>query len=80
MVDRRVTIAEVVELAKIELEVVGLVMGVVGESCLREVEVVEEGYLMKAEVVAEGYLLDNPTRFGVCHRPGCDHQVGGRSS
>ena len=59
---------------------VGLVVGVVAESCLIEVEVVEEGYQMKVEVVAEGFLLDDPTRFGVYHQPGCDHQVGGRSS
>ena len=36
MVDRRVTVAEV-----IELEVVGLIVGVVSESCLRDAEVVE---------------------------------------
>jgi len=52
----------------IELKVVGLVVGVVGEDCLREVEVVDEDYLMKVEVMAEGCLLDDPTHFGVYHR------------
>jgi len=78
MVDRRVTVAEVVELAEVELEAVGLVVRVVGESCLREVEVVEENYLMKVEVIAEGYLLDDPTRFDVYHRLGYNHQVRGK--
>ena len=59
---------------------VGLVVRIVGESYLREVEVVEEGYLMKVEVVTEDYLLDDPTRYGVYHRPRYDHQVGRRSS
>ena len=36
----------------VELEVVGLVVGIVGEDCLRKVEVVDEDYLMKVEVVA----------------------------
>ena len=49
------------ELVVVELEVVGLVVVVVGEDCLREVEAVEENYLMKVEVVAEGCLLEDPT-------------------
>jgi len=48
----------------VESEVVGLVVGVVGEDCLREMEIVDENYLMKVAVVAEGCLLDDPTRFG----------------
>ena len=59
----------------VESEVVGLVVGVVGENCLREVEVMDEDYLMKVEVVAKGCLLDDPTRFGAYHRLGFDHQV-----
>ena len=43
---------------------VELVVGVVGESCLREVEVVDKDYLMKVEVVAKGCLLYNPSCFG----------------
>ena len=31
----------------VELEVIELEVGVVGENCLREVEVVDEDYLMK---------------------------------
>ena len=59
----------------VESEVVGLVVGVVGENCLREVEVVDQDYLMKVEVVVEGCLLDDPTRFGAYHQLGFDHQV-----
>ena len=49
-------------------------MGVVGENCLREVEVMDEGYLMKVEVVAESCLLDDPT-FGAYYRLGFNHQA-----
>ena len=47
----------------VELEVVELVVGIVGEDCLREMEVVDEDYLMKVEMVVEGCLLDDPTRL-----------------
>ena len=59
----------------VELEVVELVVGIVGEDCLREMEVVDEDYLMKVEMVAEGCLLDDPTRFVAYHRLGFDHQA-----
>jgi len=49
----------------VELEMVKLVVGIVGEDCLREVKVVDKDYLIKVEVVVEGCLLDDPTRFGV---------------
>ena len=70
MFDMRVIVAGVVE-----SEVIGLVVRVVGENCLREVEVVDEDYLMKIEVVAESCLLDDPIRFGAYHRLDFDHQV-----
>jgi len=74
MVDMRVIDTGVIVAGVVELEVVGLVMGVVGENCLREMVVVDEVYLMKVEVVTEGCLLDDPTRFGAYHRLGFDHQ------
>ena len=74
VVDIGMIVAGVVELVVGELEVIGLVVGVVGEDCLREMEMLNENYLMKVEVVAEGCLLDGPTRFGAYHRRGFDHQ------
>jgi len=59
----------------VKLDVIGLVVGVVSENCLRQMEVTNEDYLMKVEVVVEGCLLDDPTYFGVYHRLGFDHQV-----
>ena len=47
----------------VKLKVVGLVVGVVGEDCLREVGVVVEDYLIKVEVVTEGCLLEDLTRM-----------------
>ena len=37
----------VIVVGVVELEVVELVVGVVGENCLKEVKVVDEDYLMK---------------------------------
>jgi len=51
VVDMEVIVSGVVELVVVELEVVGLVVGVVGEDCLREVEVVDGDYLIKVEIV-----------------------------
>ena len=73
MIDMRVVDMGVIVVGLVELEVVGLVVGVVSENCLREMEVVDEDYLIK--VVVEGCLLDDPTRFGVYHQLGFDHQA-----
>jgi len=53
--------------------VVDIGVGLVGEDCLREVEVVDEDYQMKVKVVAEGCLLDEPTHFGTYHCLGFDY-------
>ena len=57
----------------VDLEVVGLILGVVGEDCLRDVGVVDEDYLRKVVVVAESYLLDDPTHFEAYHWLDFDH-------
>ena len=44
-------VAGVVELAVGKLEVIGLVEEVVGENCLKEVEVGDEDYLKEVKVV-----------------------------
>jgi len=75
MIDRRMVDTGVIVAGVVELEVVSLVVGVMGEDCLREMEVVDEDYLIKVEVVVEGCLLDDPTRFGVYHQLGFDHQA-----
>ena len=67
------TIAEVIELVVVELEVDGLVVGVVDEDYLREVKVVDEDYLMKVQVMED--LMDDPTCFGAYHQLGFDHQT-----
>jgi len=46
MVDMRVIDTGVIVVGVVELDVVGLVVGVVGEDYFREVEVVDEDYLM----------------------------------
>ena len=65
----------VVDLDMVDIGVIGLVVGVVGKDCLRQVEVVDEDYVMKVEVVAEGCLLDDPSRFSAYHQLVFDHQA-----
>jgi len=74
MVDMRVVNIGVIVVGVVEVEVVELVVGVVGEDCLREVEVVDEDYVMKEEVEAEGCLLGDPTCFDMYHQLGFNHQ------
>jgi len=55
--------------------VVGLVVEVVGEDCLKEVKVVNEDYLMMVEVVEEDYSMNVHARFSRHHRLGFDYRV-----
>ena len=64
-----------VELAVGELEVVGLVVEVVGEGCLKEVEVVDEDYLMVEEAVEEDYSMNVYASFGTHHRRSLNHRT-----
>ena len=73
VVDLDMVDTEVIVAGLVELEVVGLVVRVVGENCLREMVVVDEDYLIKLEVVTDGCLLDDSTRFGEYHRLDFDH-------
>ena len=57
----------------VELEMDGLVVGVVDENYLREVGLVDEDYLIKMEVVEKDYLMDDPTPFGAYHQLVYDH-------
>ena len=68
VVDIGMIVAVVDILVVVELEMIGLVVVVVGEDCLREVGLVDEDYLMKVEVVAGGCLMNNPTHFSTYHR------------
>jgi len=56
-----------------ELEVVGLVVEVAGEDCLKDV--VDEDYLMKVEVVVEDCSMNIHARFGTHHWQGFDHRI-----
>ena len=66
VVDMGMIVAGVVELVVGGLEVVDLVVEVMGEDCLKEMEVVDEDYLMKVE--AEDCSMNVHARFGTHHR------------
>ena len=74
VVDIGATVAGVAELVVGELEVVGLVVEVMGEDCLKEVEVVNEDYLMKVEVMAKDYSMNVHARFCTHHQQGLVHR------
>jgi len=59
----------------VESVVIELVVEVVGENCLREVEVADENYLMKEEVMAKGRLMDDLTHFDAYLQLGFNHQA-----
>ena len=54
---------------------IGLVVDIVDEDCLKEVEVVDEDHLIKVEVVSEDCSMNVHVRFGTHHRQGLDHQI-----
>ena len=68
-------VARVVELVVGKLEVVGLVVEIVGEDCLKEVEIVGEDCLKEVEVVDEDCSMNIHTCFGTHQYQAFDHQT-----